>query len=152
MSSILRVGLDGAALASDIYMTRERILIVDDDEDLRTLMCEGLQRHGLDVEMVESAQACLKRIDEVPFDLVVTDIRMAGMTGIELCGLLSRRVPPLVSIVVTNLSDFTTKTAALASGAYEFIVKPFKLAALEAAIRRALRPGLVKRAGARASP
>jgi DNA-binding NtrC family response regulator len=134
-------------------MTRERILIVDDDEDLRTLMCEGLQRRGMDVEMVDSAQACLRRIDEVAFDVVVTDVQMMpGISGIELSRLLSLRIPPLVSIVVTNLRDLTTKTAALASGAFEFISKPIKLAALEAAIRRALGPRPVRLAGARASP
>jgi DNA-binding NtrC family response regulator len=116
---------------------KERILLVDDDEDLRTLLCEGLRRRGLDVEMVDSAQACLTRIDQAWFDVVVTDVEMPGMSGVELCRVLSRRIPPLVSIVITNLRDLTTTTAAFASGAFEFLAKPIKLATLEAAIRRA---------------
>ncbi len=130
-------------------MSQGRVLIVDDDEDLRTLMCEGLRRRGLDVEMVDSAQACLSRLDYDDFDVVVTDVQMPGISGIELCGLLSRRLPPLVSIVVTNLRDISTKTTAFASGAFELLSKPIKLGALEAAIRRALRPALAR---ARAAP
>ena len=118
----------------------ERILLVDDNEDLRMLMCEGLQRRGLDVETVDSAQACLTRIDEVGFDVVVTDVEMPGISGLELCRLLARRSPPVVSIVLTSLRDLTTMTAALANGAVEFISKPIKIGALEAAIRRALSP------------
>ncbi len=133
-------------------MNKERILIVDDDEDLRTLMCQGLRRLGLDVEAVDSAQACLTRVDEAPFDLVVTDVQMPGMSGIELCRVLSRRVPPLASIVVTSLQDLTTKSAALASGAFELLCKPIRLAALEAAIRQALRPRPGRLAGVRVAP
>ena len=116
----------------------ERILLVDDDKDLRELMCEALQGRGLEVEVVASAQACLMRIDEVGFDVVVTDVEMPGMSGIELCGLLSRRCPPMTSIVLTGLLDIKTATAASASGAFELLSKPINLPALEAAIRRAL--------------
>lgn len=115
----------------------ERILLVDDDDDTRMLMCELLRRRGLDVETVDSARACLMRIDVSTFDVVVTDVEMPGMSGIELCGALNQRVPPLLSIVVTGLLDLTTRTAALASGAFEFLSKPIKVAVLEAAIGRA---------------
>jgi DNA-binding response OmpR family regulator len=119
----------------------KRILIVDDDEDLRTLMCEGLRRRGLDADVVDSVQACLKRVDEVAFDVVVTDVEMPGMSGIELCRVLSRRIPPLVTVVITNLPALAARTTALASGAFEFLAKPFGLSALEAAIRRAFSAG-----------
>jgi DNA-binding NtrC family response regulator len=115
----------------------ERILLVDDDDDARMLMCELLRRRGLDVETVDSARACLMCIDASTFDVVVTDVEMPGMSGIELCGVLNERVPPLLSIVVSGLRDLTTRTAALASGAFEFLMKPIKVATLEAAIGRA---------------
>jgi DNA-binding NtrC family response regulator len=126
----------------DANQLTERILLVDDDEDLRTMMCEGLQRRGLDVEMVDSAQACLERIDQVGFDIVVTDVEMPGMSGIELCRVLSQRSPPLSTIVVTSLRDLATMTAALASGALEFLSKPINVTVLEAAIRRACAAAL----------
>jgi len=117
---------------------RERILLVDDDDDTRSLMCEGLRRRGLDVEMVDSAQACLARIATTRFDMVVTDVAMPGMSGIELCGALHERVPPLPAIVVTSLRDLATRTDALACGAIEVLSKPIQVRTLEAAIRRAL--------------
>lgn len=116
----------------------ERILLVEDDEDLRSLMCEGLRGRGLDVETVDCAQACLTRIDEVGFDVIVTDVEMPGMSGLELCRLLSQRNPPLVAIVVTSLCDRATVTAARENGAFELMSKPILVPALEAAIRRAL--------------
>lgn len=116
---------------------KQRILLVDDDDDTRTLMCEGLRKRGLDVETVSSAQACLKRFDTTPFDVVVTDVSMPGMSGLELCDALQERVQPPLAIVMTSLRDSSTKTAALASGAFEFLSKPIKVGTLEAAIRRA---------------
>jgi DNA-binding NtrC family response regulator len=115
----------------------ERILLVDDDDDTRTLMCEGLRKRGLDVEMVCSAQACLRRIDAAEFAVVVTDVSMPGMSGIELCGALQARNPPLLAIVVTSLRDVSIRVSALASGAFEFLSKPINVSTLEAAIRRA---------------
>ena len=118
-----------------------RILLVDDDDDTRTLMCEALRRRGLDVEAVESAQACLRRLDAARFDLVVTDVEMPGMSGIELCRALSHRVPPLLAIVVSGLKDVKTATAALACGAVEFLAKPIRATSLDAAIRRVIAHG-----------
>ncbi len=119
---------------------KDRILIVEDDDDLRIFIAEGLRRRGLDVETVSSGQACLQRIEQEGsegFDVVVTDVQMPGMSGIELCRELSRRIPPMVTIVVTSMRDLTTRTAAFANGAFEFLTKPVKVVALEAAIRRA---------------
>lgn len=121
----------------------ERILLVDDDEETRSLVCDGLRDRGLEVEAVDSAQACLARIEDTTFDVVVTDVEMPGMSGIELCDALRRHTPPLVSIVVTGMRDLTTMTAAYANGAFEYLTKPIKLATLEAAIRRACAPMLV---------
>lgn len=115
----------------------ERILIVDNDEDQRTLLCEGLRRRGLDVETVDSALACLMRIDEVVFDVVITDVKMPGMSGVELCQLLSQRMPPLVTIIVTSLRDLAAMPSVLASGAFEVLAKPLQLSAIVAAVRRA---------------
>ncbi|CAN5732177.1 hypothetical protein BH11MYX3_BH11MYX3_37070 [soil metagenome] len=115
----------------------ERILLVDDNDDTRAIMCEGLRRRGLDVEMVGSAQACLNRLAISPFDIVVTDVSMPGMSGLELCGTLNGRTPRLLAIVVTSLSDVATRSSALANGAFEFLSKPIRIGTLEAAIRRA---------------
>ncbi len=115
----------------------QRILLVDDDDDTRSLMCEGLRKRGLDVETVGSAQACLSRLDTTEFDVIVTDVSMPGMSGIELCDALHERHSPPLAIVVTSLRDVSIRSAAFASGAFEFLSKPIRVDTLEAAIRRA---------------
>ncbi len=114
-----------------------RVLLVDDDEDTRLLMSEALERRGLVVASVESGQACLDQLDAEQFDVVVTDVQMPGMTGIELCRRIAERGPGLLSIVMSGLKDATTIAAALASGAVEFLAKPIGVRALETSIRRA---------------
>ena len=114
------------------------ILLVDDDDDIRTMMGEGLRRRGFDVETVSSGEACLDRMRSDPADMVVTDIQMPGMSGIELCAALHERYPGLPAIVVTALKDVKTATSAVENGAFALMTKPVKLEALDLAIRTAL--------------
>jgi len=114
------------------------ILIVDDDDDTRTLLCEALRGRGFDAHAVGSAQACLDRLRARPFDVVVTDVQMPGMSGVELCTLLHERHPDLLPIVLTGLGALDTAIAAIRAGAYDFITKPVKIDVLEVAVKRAL--------------
>jgi len=114
------------------------ILIVDDDDDTRTLLCEALRGRGFDAHAVDSAQACLDRLRARPFDVVVTDVQMPGMSGVELCSLLHERHPDLLPIVLTGLGALDTAIAAIRAGAYDFITKPVKIDVLEVAVKRAL--------------
>jgi len=114
------------------------ILIVDDDDDTRSLLCDALRGRGFDAHAVESAHACLERLRARSFDVVVTDVQMPGMSGVELCGQLHERHPDLLPIVLTGLGALDTAVAAIRAGAYDFITKPVKIDALEVAIRRAL--------------
>jgi len=114
------------------------ILIVDDEDDTRTLLCDALRGRGFDAEAVESAQACLERLRSRSFDVVVTDVQMPGMTGVELCAQLHERHPDLLPIVLTGLGALDTAVAAIRAGAYDFITKPVKIDALEVAVKRAI--------------
>jgi two-component system response regulator AtoC len=122
----------------------QAILLVDDDDDTRMLMCDGLRRRGFEVETVSSAKACLERIARAPVDMVVTDVQMPGMSGLELCATLKQRFPSVPAIVVTGLKDIKTAAAALASGALALMTKPVTLAALDQVIRCALAPTSLK--------
>ncbi|MBA3453017.1 MAG: sigma-54-dependent Fis family transcriptional regulator, partial [Deltaproteobacteria bacterium] len=111
---------------------------MDDEDDTRMLLCEALRGRGFDAEAVESAQAGLERLRSKSFDVVVTDVQMPGMNGVELCAQLHERHPDLLPIVLTGLGALDTAVAAIRAGAYDFITKPVKIDALEVAVRRAL--------------
>ncbi len=121
------------------------ILLVDDDEDTRMLLCESLQRRGYTCETVASAAACLERVRSAAVDVVVTDIQMPGMSGIALCGELHERHPDVLSIVLTGVGDLEMAIGAIRAGAHDFLNKPVKVDALEIALRRAFEHLQVKR-------
>jgi two-component system response regulator HydG len=114
------------------------ILIVDDEEDTALLLRDSLRKRGFDVESVTSGQAALEHLRTSPADVVVTDVQMAGMTGIELCQELRSRHPDLLPIVLTGQGGLETAIAAIRAGAYDFITKPVKIDALAISVSRAV--------------
>jgi DNA-binding NtrC family response regulator len=114
------------------------ILIVDDDDDTSALLRDLLRKRGLDVTAVSSGQQCLEQLRGHPADVVVTDVQMPGMSGIELCVRLHERHPDLLPIIVTGQNDLETAIAAIRAGAFDFITKPLQIRAVELAVSRAL--------------
>ena len=121
------------------------ILIVDDDEDTATLLRDSLRKRGFDVEAVNSAQQCLEHLRTDSTDVVVTDVQMTGMSGIDLCLELRQRYPDLLTLVLTGQGGLETAIAAIRAGAYDFITKPVKVDALAIAVQRALEHLNLKR-------
>jgi DNA-binding NtrC family response regulator len=115
------------------------VLIVEDDVDTAELVREGLRKRGFDARAVHSARACLAELKDRPVDVVVTDIQMAEMSGIELCHELHRTAPEILPIVVTGASGLEPAIAAIRAGAYDYITKPIKLDALAIAVERAVQ-------------
>ena len=113
------------------------VLIVDDDEDTRTLLCAGLERRGFTADMAASAQECLEWVRDHDVDVVVTDVQMPGVSGVQLCEQLRTRHPNLLSIVLTGLGTYDTAIAAVRSGAYDYLTKPVQLDVLVVALQRA---------------
>ena len=89
------------------------ILIVDDDEDTAILLRDSLRKRGFDVDAVNSAQQCLEHLRTNPADVVVTDVQMSGMSGIDLCGGLRQRYPDLLPLVLTGQGGLETAIAAI---------------------------------------
>jgi DNA-binding NtrC family response regulator len=114
------------------------ILIVDDDDDTAVLLRDSLRKRGYDVDAVNSAQQCLERLKTDPADVVVTDVQMSGMSGIDLCVELRQRYPDLLPLVLTGQGGLDTAIAAIRAGAYDFITKPVKVDALAIAVQRAV--------------
>ena len=114
------------------------VLVVDDDDDAAQLMSEGLRKRGIAARAVSSGAAALEFLRDNPCDVVVTDVHMAGMTGIELCEQLKVSNRDVLSIVVTGNGELPTAVAAIRAGAFDFVTKPLKLDALAIAVSRAL--------------
>jgi two-component system, NtrC family, response regulator AtoC len=114
------------------------ILVVDDDIDTASLACEALRKRGFDARAVHSAEECLLRLQSLAADVVVTDVHMATVSGIELCRRIAQAHPDTLSIVITGETGLETAVAAMRAGAYDYITKPLKSDVLAVAVTRAL--------------
>ncbi len=116
-----------------------RVLVVDDDVHLCRLLAAGLGTHGIDVAWRTSADEALEHIASDDVDVVVTDIEMDGMNGLELCERIAATQPDLRVLVLTGHGDLERAIAAIRAGVFDFITKPPDVDVLALAIERALR-------------
>jgi DNA-binding NtrC family response regulator len=114
-----------------------RVLLVDDDPGVRTSLSEALEDFGFSVDIADSGESALARISASRPDVVLSDIRMPGMDGIELLKLLKERVPETSVVLITAFDDMPTVVSAMREGAFDFLVKPLNLDELEEVLRRA---------------
>jgi len=116
-----------------------RVLIVDDDRAMCEALASELTEHGLEVEWRTTGNEAFERVVSEDFDVVVTDLNMRGMNGVDLCRRLaeSRRDVPV--IVVTAFGTLETAIATIRAGAFDFITKPFDVDDILVAVERAVR-------------
>ncbi len=117
---------------------KARILVVDDEPDEAALVRDLLVRRGHDARTANGGEAALVAVPRDEIDAVVTDVRMAGLTGIELCERMKSSFPDVPVIVVTGQADLDTAVAALRAGAYDFVTKPLSADTVAAAVARAV--------------
>jgi len=116
-----------------------RILVVDDEEVIRITVSMLLKNEGYDVMVAAGGEEALARIREQEFDLVLTDVRMDGMSGIDLIKEIKKLPVDMESIIMTSYTSLEIAVLALRSGAYDFLIKPFdKLDLVSAAVSRAV--------------
>ncbi len=101
-----------------------RILVVDDEGAIRYSISKTLQRVGYQVSSAASGEEALLMLDEMPFDVVLTDIRMPGLSGVELLAKIKERAPDTVVILMTAYASLGTAVEALRLGAHDYLVKP----------------------------
>jgi two-component system response regulator AtoC len=115
-----------------------RSLIVDDDKSMCDLLSVGLAKRGFEPVCVLSGAEALEMLSSHDFDVVVTDVNMRGITGIELCQRAVANRPDVPVIVITAFGSMETAIAAMRAGAYDFIAKPVDMDALEFALNRGI--------------
>src|SRR5687768_14251055 len=107
-----------------------RILIVDDDRATCNLLVMGLEREGFSAEATTGAERALELLAERDFDLVMTDLNMPNMGGIELCERVVAARPEVPVIVITAFGNMEVAIAAMRAGAFDFVTKPFEMEAV----------------------
>jgi len=118
--------------------SRKRILVVDDEQEITFVLRSGLTKHGYEVRVAGDGQAALDLFAAWNPDLVITDLAMPNMNGIELCRKLrARSTVPI--IVLSVKGEEATKIEALDLGADDYLTKPFGMGELLARVRAALR-------------
>ena len=113
------------------------ILVVDDDDIIRETLCELLsQDHAC--QAADTAEEALAKLQSQAFDLVVTDVSMPGLSGLDLLNTVVRQYPGTPVIIVSGLSDQEQAQSLIGQGAFDYLLKPFRLEVVEDSVRRAL--------------
>jgi len=115
-----------------------RILLVDDDADTRSVFRTKLEHSGYELEEAESAEAALGKVKSFDPALVITDVRMEGMTGLELLHRIRESMAGVDVIVMTGHDSMTSAVEAMKFGAFDYLVKPVGLKELESVVERCL--------------
>jgi DNA-binding NtrC family response regulator len=119
-----------------------KILVIDDEAILRDAIAEALRRVGHAVDAFDSGRPALEAFAQAGCDLVISDFKMPGMDGVAVLEEAKRIAPGVPFIIVTAHGTVETAVGAMKKGAYDFIIKPFKLDELESLVARALEHGL----------
>ncbi len=116
-----------------------RILVADDDRSMCELLQAGLARRGFEVSWRTDATTALAAISEGDFDVIVTDLNMPEVNGLELCERVTANRPDVPVVVITAFGSLDTAVAAIRAGAYDFITKPFEMDGLRLTLNRAVQ-------------
>ena len=130
----------GLALVRDVASPQSLLplLVVDDEDAVRRAFAGILARGGYSVETAESGEVAIEALGREQFSVLLCDVRMPGIDGLEVMRRARELDPEVALIVISAVDDAATATAALRTGASDYLTKPVERAALEAAVSRAL--------------
>ena len=116
-----------------------RLLIVDDEKNIRSNLAAFFQSIGHDAQSAESGRQARAMIEAAPYDLVLTDFRMAEMNGLELLTEIKKRRPESLVILMTAYATVENAVAVMKAGAFDYVTKPFSLEQIQHLVERALQ-------------
>ncbi len=116
-----------------------KVLILDDEPIIGRQLRPALSKYGIDVEIFESPDQAVTRINETEFDIVVSDIQMKGMDGLRVLDAVISKSRRTKVIIITGYATEEVEREALVRGAFDFIAKPFKPHDLRLAINKAAK-------------
>jgi two-component system response regulator AtoC len=117
---------------------RPHIVVVDDEPSVRELLRECLQDEGYHVTAVPDGQAALQLVMDEPVNVVISDLRLQGMDGVEVIERVSRQDAQIICVVMTGYGTIECAVRAMKAGAFDFITKPIQLDAVSLVVKKAL--------------
>ena len=114
-----------------------RVLVVDDDETIRDTLYELLSEQYV-CQTAETAEKAFARLEADPYDVVLTDISMPGLSGLELLGHIRQKFSDTPVIIISGIGDVEHAQGLIKIGAFDFILKPFSLEVVEKSVKRAV--------------
>ncbi|OGQ98032.1 MAG: hypothetical protein A2521_16440 [Deltaproteobacteria bacterium RIFOXYD12_FULL_57_12] len=124
-----------------------RVLLVDDDEDFRTVLAERLRMRQLETMAAGSGPEAIAAMQRQPFDVVVLDLRMPGMDGIEALRQIKEIQPRVEVVLLTGHASMESGIEGMRLGAFDYLVKPCEIEELISKIQDACRKSLGEEAG-----
>ena len=118
----------------------KKILVVDDEDDVRLFLSDFLSERDLAVGTAASGEEALQKVESLRPDIVLLDIMMPGMEGLECLKQIKAKFPKTLVIMITALKDEARIATAKKLGAQNYIVKPFSLSYLEAELTKLIQP------------
>jgi DNA-binding response OmpR family regulator len=123
---------------TSIEYANSHILVVDDEGAIRYSISKTLQRVGYQVSAAGSGEEALDLMDEQQFDVVLTDVRMPGLSGVDLLSRIKERQPDAVVILMTGYASLATAVEALRLGAHDYLIKPSSSQDLRQSVQRGI--------------
>jgi two-component system response regulator AtoC len=114
----------------------KKILVLDDEEMIRDLLCETFQKKGYTVHSTANGRGALKKIREDKWDLLVTDLRLPDISGMEILSRVKKKHPELGIIMITAYGSIKNAVKAMKQGAFDYITKPFNLDEMELVVEK----------------
>lgn len=115
-----------------------KVLVVDDDETIRDTLYELLSEEYA-CQTAETAEKAFARLEADTYDVMLTDISMPGLSGLELLGQVRQRFPNTPVIIISGITDQEHAQGLIKLGAFDFLLKPFRLDAVEKSVKRAVQ-------------
>ncbi|WP_428264252.1 HD domain-containing phosphohydrolase [Haliangium sp.] len=115
-----------------------RILVVDDEQVIRDILSEFLSMEGYVVRSVDSGERALTELRLRPYDMVISDLKMPGISGIQLLETIAAESINVLAVIMTGFGTVETAISAMKTGAYDYILKPFKVEEVMHVVRRGL--------------
>ncbi|HMA76206.1 MAG TPA: sigma-54 dependent transcriptional regulator, partial [Candidatus Krumholzibacteriaceae bacterium] len=113
-----------------------RVLIIDDEKKIVKILSDKISREGHDVQTSASAEEALVIISKSPPDIVLCDLKLEGMSGLELLRVVKQKFPQIDFIIMTAYASADTAVKAMSEGAYEYLIKPFHMEEVLLLIKR----------------